>query len=266
MGYAFLMTKSRPPKNLQKTVSPRRQRYKNEVFLKALGEHCRKLRLQRGYSIDRLSKESHQLSPASIDRLEKGLADSQILVLVRYAEVLNIGVGDLFAFLKDAPLLKDARIIPYEEGLDPSIGYVAVYPLTVAAGSFADGKEVDSIEPIGWMDANIKGPTSNYFAAFVHGQSMEPRIPDGSLCLFRRYNGGTRQGRVFLLQARGLVNNETGESFVVKKYMRQTEARTSEEETSVIHLISENPRFPPIVLVGISDHEIHTIAEFIRVL
>jgi len=251
-------------KNFKKKT-PRR-RYKNEVFLKALGENCRRLRQKKGYSIDRLSRESEQLSPASIDRLERGLGDSQILVLVRYASAISVSLLDLLAFVKnDTDISKDSRIIPYEEGMRRPIGHVPVYPLSVAAGRFSDGQETAE-NPIGWVDANLRGSTQEYFASYVYGESMQPKISDGDLCLFKKYTGGTRQGRIFLIQAQGLKSNETGESFVLKKYSRQTPPRTADkEDPAVIHLISENPRFSPIVLIGLQDEDVQTIAEFVRV-
>lgn len=263
------MANSRAQKKSAKTSpGPRRVRYKNEAFLKVLGEHCKQMRVQRGYSIDRLARESDQLSPATIDRLERGLADSQILVLTRYAEVLGANLLDLFSFLKDAPdLSKDSRIIPYHEGAKPPAGYVPVYPLKIAAGKFSDENDFSDVTPIGWAEASVRSGVQDYFASFVHGQSMEPQIKDGSLCLFRRYSGGSRQGKIYLIQAQGIKNSETGESFVIKKYQRQTAARSSNSDTpAVIHLISENPRFSPIVLVGMQDEEIQTIAEFVKVL
>lgn len=248
----------------------KRSRYKNNLFLKTLGQYCRQLRKQKGYSIDRLAKEGEQLSAGTIDRLEKGLSDSQILVLTRYAEALGCSLLDLFAFLKANPelnLYKDSRIVPYEEEGKPSPKYVPVYPLKVAAGKFIESKFDEDIKPIGWVDANLRSENSDYFAAFVRGESMLPKISDGDLCLFRRYSGGSRQGHTFLIQARGLKDSETGESFVVKKYVRMTPSRQSEsDDLSVIHLVSENSKFPPIILMGASDDEVQVIAEFVRVL
>lgn len=269
MGYPKSMAKLKTTiKRHHKTKRTTRTRYKNIPFLKALGQHCKRLRIQRGYSIDRLAKESDQLSPASIDRLEKGTADSQTLVLVRYAETLGLSLLDLFAFLRNSPeLVKDSRIIPYEENIKPPSGFVPVYPLKVAAGKFANDEDSASIQPLGWIDANLKSSSPDFFACFIHGESMEPLIKDGSLCLFRRYSGGSRQGKVFLIQARGLKDNETGESYVIKKYQRQTPTRSSDQdEPAIIHLISENSKFSPIVLVGLSDEEVQTIAEFIKIL
>lgn len=218
--------------------------------------------------MDRMAKEGDYMSSATIDRLEKGQTDVQILVLLRYAEILGLSLLDLLAFTKDYPdVTKDSRILPYEEGVHPSPGFVPVYPLHIAAGAFSNPQIASELAPIGWVDANVRSSASDYFAAFVKGHSMQPLIADGALCLFRRYTGGTRQGRIFLIQARGLVDNETGESFVIKRYQRQTPARTMQlEEPAVIHLISENPKFPPMVLVGLEDSEVQTIAEFIRIL
>lgn len=245
-----------------------RSRYKNDAFLKALGAHCRKIRQDKNYSIDRLTKESDQLSPASVDRLERGLADSQILVLVRYAETLQIPLTELFAFNKNASeISQDLRIIPFEEEVKPPAGYVPVYPLKVAAGKFANEEYTDSIQPMGWIDVKIRGAVDQYFAAFVKGESMEPLIKNGSLCLFKKYSGGSKQGKIFLIQASGLQNPETGESYVVKKYQRQSLPKVaSDDSPTVIHLVSVNPQYPPIVLVGLDDESVSAIAEFVRVI
>lgn len=251
-----------------KKVSKTRPRYKNDAFLKALGAHCRKIRKAKGYSIDRLYKESDQLSPASIDRLERGHADSQILVLVRYAQALQVPLNELFAFTTDSSeLTQDSRIVPYEESTKPPLGYVPVFPLQVAAGSFSFQGDTSGLQPSGWIDAGVRGHSDVYFASFVRGESMEPLIQNGSLCLFRKYGGGSRQGKIFLVRARGLQDPETGEAFVVKKYQRQTLPRSTEDENpTVIHLLSINPKYPPIVLVGLEDDSFDTVAEFVRVL
>lgn len=267
MRYPDIMSSGRA----KKAVPIKRKRYKNDFFLKTLGQHCRRLRLQKGYSIDRLSKESDQLSPASIDRLENGTSDTQILVLLRYAETLGFTLFDLFSYLKELPNIQnDDRIIPYEKDIKPPSSYVPVYPIKVAAGKFSnDSSTYEKQTPLGWVDVNLKSSSKDYFAAFVQGESMHPRISSGDLCLFRLYGGGSRQGKIFLIQARSLLDSETGESFVIKKYMRQTPPKSGGHEDSsetVIHLISENPRFSPIILYGLNDDEIQTIAEFVKVL
>lgn len=73
-------------------------RYKNLAFRKALGDHCRKIRLKNGYSIDRMWREGDQLSPSAIQRLENGTHDVHVSVLYRYAEVLEVPVKELLDF------------------------------------------------------------------------------------------------------------------------------------------------------------------------
>lgn len=73
-------------------------RYKNLDFRKALGEHCKKMRIKRGYSIDRMWREGEQLSPSAIQRLENGTHDVHISLLYRYAEVLEVPIKTLLDF------------------------------------------------------------------------------------------------------------------------------------------------------------------------
>lgn len=73
-------------------------RYKNPNFLKALGEHCKKIRRKKGFSIDRMYKVGEQLSPAAIQRLESGSHDVHITLLLRYAEVLDVPMHKLLEF------------------------------------------------------------------------------------------------------------------------------------------------------------------------
>jgi transcriptional regulator with XRE-family HTH domain len=66
------------------------KRYKNPAFLKKLGENCKRLRVAKGYSIDRMYREGTSLSPGAIQRLENGTADVHISLLYRYADVLGV--------------------------------------------------------------------------------------------------------------------------------------------------------------------------------
>ena len=74
------------------------RRYRNAAFLKALGKHCRKVRVQQGYSMERLHLEANKLSMSTISRLETGRADVQVSVLLRYADVIGVPVKKLLDF------------------------------------------------------------------------------------------------------------------------------------------------------------------------
>jgi len=56
------------------------------------------------------------------------------------------------------------------------------------------------------------------FNGHVVGRSMEPKIPDGSYCVFRAPVEGTRHDRIVLVQLRNEIDPESGERYTVKRY------------------------------------------------
>nr|MBK7067707.1 hypothetical protein [Deltaproteobacteria bacterium] len=59
------------------------------------------------------------------------------------------------------------------------------------------------------------------FVARVIGRSMEPRIPDGSFCLFGAPVAGDLRNRTLLVQHRGIHDADTGTSYTVKRFERE---------------------------------------------
>ena len=157
------------------------------------------------------------------------------------------------------------RILPYRGEHTPPPKTVPLIPLRIAAGGFSAGAEAP--EPEGWVTVERRGRLEEMFAAYVSGRSMEPLIPDGALCLFRRNPTGTRQGRVVLVQDRRIVDPDTGGSFTVKRYRRVTEVTDEQSrEGVVVHLLPENQDYTPIVLANIPEGDVVVVAEFIEVM
>jgi len=105
------------------------------------------------------------------------------------------------------------------------------------------------------------------FVAQVVGRSMEPRIPDGSYCLFATPVQGTRQGRNLLVQLRDEADPETGQRYTVKRY--ESEKSVSEDGTwrhVRVTLKPLNPEFHPIVLTVEDEGTVAVIAELAKVL
>lgn len=245
-----------------------RKRYKNTLFLKLLGEHCRALRLKNNYSIDRLSKEAEQLSPASIDRLERGLADTQVLVLLRYADTLGVSIQELFTFTnKTHEILKEYPILPYEKNLKPPSGFVPVYTAILILKLFENmNDDIDPI-PLGWIDVGAKSNSHELFVTINLSESMHPIIPKGSLVLFKKYSGGPRQGRIFLIQAHGIQNTEAEVPFIIRRYSQATLKDPLQNEVKLVTwLTPENPQFDPLFFKIPSESTVQTLAEFVRVL
>ena len=57
------------------------------------------------------------------------------------------------------------------------------------------------MEEIKWLPFEQKGKNlKDYFACQILGESMNRIIPNGSICLFKKYNGGSRNGKIVLCQ------------------------------------------------------------------
>ena len=135
------------------------------------------------------------------------------------------------------------------------------YSLAVAAGRFLDNREV---EAEGWEEAppDLKLSTG-MFAARIAGKSMEPLIPDASLCVFRAGVAGSRQGKLVLVEALGRGANDR---HTVKRYRsqrRQLPDGTWEHER--IRLEPLNPEFEAWDLKP-EEERYRIIGEFVRVL
>jgi hypothetical protein len=140
-----------------------------------------------------------------------------------------------------------------------------VYSLKAAAGYFGSG---ESVEPEGWVDASSVGKLDKgMFVARAVGRSMEPRIADGSLCVFRANPQGSRQGKIVLVQHRGVSDPETGGAFTVKRYRSEKVGDGTEQwRHEQITLEPLNPEYRPIVLRPRSEGDVAVVAEFVVVL
>ena len=222
--------------------------------------------------------------------LEKlaGEEDAEVLALVEedFEQKLEEMGGEVFLRLLEDTLSNALRLTgrqsvvvrDFERELDrlfskyvqadqvqPYVTHLPLYTLRAAAGRFKEDMEV---EPEGWVAAppGLR-LTKDMFAAHISGRSMEPRIPDGSLCVFRAGVAGTRQGKLLLIQNRGA--SETGGEFTVKRYRslkRETEGGWKHE---TIRLEPLNPEFQAWELEPSEMEEggpYRAVAEFVCVL
>ena len=139
--------------------------------------------------------------------------------------------------------------------------FVPVYNLQAAAG-FWGAESVP--EEIGWAAVPDVRLREGMFMAQVQGSSMEPLIHDGAWCLFRRCPGGSREGRIVLVQFNSLGDPENGGRFTVKKYHAEKVADAEGWRHGRIQLLPLNPEFQPIELSEENASDLIIVGEYLQ--
>jgi superfamily II DNA or RNA helicase/diadenosine tetraphosphate (Ap4A) HIT family hydrolase/SOS-response transcriptional repressor LexA len=141
--------------------------------------------------------------------------------------------------------------------------FVPVYTLEAAAGLW--GPETQP-EEAGWTDASRFKPRPGMFVVKVCGRSMEPKIADGSWCLFHKCPPGSREGKIVLVQFSAMGDAETGSRYTVKKY--HSEKKVTEESWvhQRIQLLPLNPEYSPIEVEPQEAEQMIVVGEFVGVL
>jgi SOS-response transcriptional repressor LexA len=137
------------------------------------------------------------------------------------------------------------------------------------AGNF--GPEQPGVDPAthsSWIRAKNLKLSHDLFAIRVTGRSMEPKIPDGSYCIFRGGEAlaGTRQGRIVLVALRDSVDPETGGRLTVKRYSSEKIFDEDGDYTHTrIQLSPLNPEYEPILLESAEEGILRVLGEFVQV-
>lgn len=148
-----------------------------------------------------------------------------------------------------------ARVLPYETHLPR-------YAVRSAAGGF--GEQIADPNAISdWVEVPSDLRLSkDMFVCEVYGRSMEPLVPSGSLCVFRHFGGGSRNGKRVLVEDRG----ESANRYTLKVYRSHKQA--TEEgywRHEAITLEPLNPEFP-VLQLDADEERYAVLAEFVRVL
>ena len=196
------------------------------------------------------SKASETGAAALLAALEDSLSNA-----VRVGERQTVEVD---AFSRVVDRLFDEHV--EKIAVQPYRTHVPLYSLRAAAGGLGEEMEAAAEDwvraPEGMrLDAGV-------FAAHVVGKSMEPRIPDGSLNLFRLHPAGSRQGKILLIQRFGVTDESA--RYTVKRYTSR-KVQTSEEEWhhERIRLEPLNPEFEAW---DVEPQDFAVVAEWLRVL
>src|SRR5690606_39817402 len=128
-----------------------------------------------------------------------------------FAQVIPIAGEDNPAMAAKPQANNDIPLIPFENS-------VPLYDLSAAAGDFSEQQQVSDDEK-----EFIRVPegiriSGDHFACRVVGESMNKIILNGSVCLFIKYQGGSRNGLIDLDQHTNKHGADFGSKYTVNEY------------------------------------------------
>jgi superfamily II DNA or RNA helicase len=91
-----------------------------------------------------------------------------------------------------------------------------LYNFYAAAGSFSEMQSEKDFKLIELPDRYSNA--DDYFACKIIGESMNRVIPNGAICLFRKYRGGSRNGKIVLVENFDYQDPDFNSSFTIKTY------------------------------------------------
>jgi hypothetical protein len=142
--------------------------------------------------------------------------------------------------------------------------------LRFAAGAFSEGQSLDDGAQAWVALPDWVAPAPGLFVAQVEGESMNRRIPNGSWNLFRAAPGGSREGKIVVVQHRGIADPDTGGRYTLKRYRSEKvadEAGGWRHTRIVLQPESDQPGYASIVLeLGPEQDEVQVVAEWLMTL
>jgi uncharacterized protein len=212
---------------------------------------------------------------------KKGISDTEILkeyIINIYKTIMYRGIKGTFiyaynkelreylsqhieTFRKEIPF----RILRNEE-VKPYVNSIPLVDISAAAGKFSN-LQVHS--ELIWVEPPFNIAVQNgYFICKVVGESMNKIIPNGSYCLFKQDDGGSRNGKIVLVESTNIHDSEFGSGYTVKEYHSTKNA--SEEEWSNESIILKPLTFQEghteIVLQEDDMIDLRVVGIFIKVL
>ena len=162
---------------------------------------------------------------------KKGISDPALLksfIINIYKTIMYRGIKGTFIYAYNKELREylsqhihtfkmeiPFRILNLDE-VKPYVNSIPLVDISAAAGNFS---ELQNHNELTWIELPINiSVKKGYFICKVLGESMNQIIPNGSYCLFKQDDGGTRNGKIVLVESTGIHDNEFGSGYTVKEY------------------------------------------------
>lgn len=149
---------------------------------------------------------------------------------------------------------------------ETSKNLIPLYDFYAAAGAFS---EMQSEEDYTLIEVPEKYSGTGYFACKVQGESMNRTIPNGSTCLFKSYTGGSRNGRIMLIENNDHQDPDFNSAFTIKTYSSEkvlNEDGSWRHNSIVLRPNSYDDSYEDIVLNEGTIDNLRAVGEFVMVL
>jgi len=165
-------------------------------------------------------------------------------------------------------LEKQSKAIPLPESLafekhlrNP----IPLYDFYAAAGSFS---EKQSEKDYTLIEGPENSSNHDYFACRIIGESMNIVIPNGSICLFKSYTGGSRNGKILLIECRDVQDPDFNSAFTIKTY--SSEKIVSEDYWEHVSIVlrpnSFDSTYQDIIITEENAQNMRVVGEFVKIL
>ncbi|HTA90038.1 MAG TPA: LexA family transcriptional regulator [Polyangiaceae bacterium] len=248
---------------------------KRQSLVQAVAERIRQVRTAARVTQEQAAQRL-DTNPKNYQRMESGRQNLTLQTVQNIADALKVDPFDLLRPpLRVTPetdtdelraalqKLSKAGHAVYAHGEKPPLGALPVMSLHAAASQFGGALPVQVEAWVALRGSRVSSSNEGRFVALVTGKSMQPKIPDRSLCVFRAPVVGSLEGRIVLAQLRDSVDPDTGGAYAVKR-VGGLEMRGDGKMR--LRLESINHKFDPIHVDASDRGELGVIAEFERVI
>lgn len=192
------------------------------------------------------------------------------VVKIRF-NLSNTVTTNMYNYLHEKSATKDAKTskvisiqqsLSFEEKLRNPIPF---YDFYAAAGTFS---ELQSEKDFTLIEGPENSSDKDYFACRIIGESMNRVIPNGSICLFKPYTGGRRNGKIVLVENMDIQDFDFNSAFTIKTYSSEkTITQEDWEHTSIVlRPNSFDKTYQNIIITEENAAEMKVVGEFVEIL
>lgn len=146
------------------------------------------------------------------------------------------------------------------------VNTIPLYNFYAAAGTFSEIQSETDFTLIAKPNNITYG--DDYFACKIVGESMNRVIPNGSICLFKHYSGGSRNGKIVLVENFDIQDEDFNSAFTIKTYSSEKiiSADGWEHSSIVLRPNSFDNSYKNIVIEQENGSNMRVIGEFISII